>query len=391
MQPITLGNLKLNPQTGRYESGYPPVTGWIAGQPPVLQNATAFSDGSNMTITGSNFSMHRQTQLVYDDFSNGSIGQAISAISGSPWETVAGQKPYIIDADGLGAGKRSAFCHMDGGTNGTDYDYMTGIKFAQSFDTIYLESWIKYIYDVTTGGVDSPQLKMFRVGPGSDDNIINLLDHSDNPNLALNDYTTGAPQTFQSPDDDGTMGGSYISLPADNTWRKVHMAGKISTMGQPDGWRYFKTSTAGTGGDCSVGSWANGTQKHFASPNSIVARTAWAGEPWITRMAPDSSTQLVNWRYQRVLLPYFTRSYQRTRVRVAGFWMNDTAERVVISNSNDWNTALKTGIIQPSVSKTNTSWVVKNELGNLPSTGPLYAYLVNADGIFNTVGYQVRG
>jgi hypothetical protein len=368
---------------GDLESGY--QTEWIAGEPPVINGYSGtFTQGASFTISGSNLSYNRQTQLFYDDFTSGTLGNPISG--GASWTTEAGQDPYVFSSVGLAAGKRSAYLDMQGA-----YDYITAHIFSETA-TIYCEHWIKYQMIVTgpDDGSGPAQMKMTRIGAG--DSLPNI---SDNPNLTLTllDVNGTTPQVFNSPskstNDAAQNISGYITLPPDNNWHKLHMAGKISDLATANGWRYFKTDAAGSLGDCATASWANATPtKHFASPNGTVAKTDWAGEAWATKDVADGST--VAGGFQKVYLPFFTRTYQVSEVWIAGFWLNDTAERVVISSSADANTALKTGIIQPNISRSNDQWAFNCETGNLPASGALYLYVVNADGIFNTSPLQIR-
>lgn len=382
----------VNPDTGMFESGYGKYTESIL--PKITSHSGTFSQGNAFTLKGKNFSANRQTQLFYDDFTAGTVGQAISAV-GQGWQTVNGMPPYVYDSTGLAAGKRSAYLDMQG-----TYDYMTGLIFADQQE-LHVEHWINYQM-LTVGpddGSGAPQMKLTRVGSGND-----LTFPSSNPNLTMTmldvsagGYVGTSPQVFNAPskstDDVGNNVSGYMALPPDGAWHKLHMAAKISTLGQNDGFRYFKTDQIGTngqgyGGDAAYASWVGGTQKHFASPNEIVARTEWDGEAWATRDSDGAYT--VNGYFGKILLPFFSRTYQVSTVRVANFWMNDTAERVVISTSSDWNTALKTGITQPNLSRTYNQWTFQVETGNLPASGALYAYVVNKDRKHTITAYQIR-
>lgn len=409
MQPVTLGNWKLNPNSGNYEAGYDgDVPIWIPGQPPVLSSFSGtLSDGQTITLTGSNLSSNRQGQLVYDDFSVGTLGQPISGI-GSIWTTVSGQPPYVFDSDGLAAGKRSAYCNMDGGPGGTVYDYMTGIIFDDPHQVLYCETWIKYTMDVVgpDNGSGGPQMKMIRFGPGSDSGPIDLLDHSDNPNYTFTmldvnatgyvggEISVGQGAASTTYGAGQTIGAAQIYLPPDGQWHKLHMASKVSDFGVANGWRYAKTDATGTNmdttGDYMAGSWAMGTERHFASPNAVVPKTDWRGEDWTTFANVDGSTQVNNPWYQRILLPYFTRTYQRSTVRIAAFWANDSAERVVISQHSNVNLALKQGITQRNTARAVSQWQFVFDSGNLPASGPLYAHVVNADGEISDTPLQIR-
>ena len=376
-------NLSRNPATSQLQSGYGRYTEGI--QPVITAHSGTFTQGTTFSISGNNFSANRQTQLFYDDFTAGSLGQAISASGGAGWTTVPSQPSYVYDSTGLAAGKRSAYLDMQGA-----FDYINGFTFSPT-DTIYCEHWIKYQM-ITTGpddGSGSPQIKLTRVGSGTD---MSYPSANPNLNLILLDVNGTTPQVANAPsynqnDAAQTISG-YITLPPDNAWHKLHMAAKISTLGVANGWRYFKTDAAGDLGDIATGSWSSGTDKSYASPNGLVAKTAWEGEPWKTRNVDDGST--VNGYFSKVMLPFFTRTYQVSAVRVAHFWLNDSAERVVISTSSDWNTALKTGITQPNLTRTYNKWEFKVETGNLPASGALYAYVVNKDRKHSTTAYQIR-
>ena len=374
-------NLNRNPSTNKLQSGYGE---YIAGvTPSITSHSGSFTQDSTFRIDGNNFSANRQTQLFYDDFTAGTLGQAISA-TGTGWVTVPTMASYVYSSDGLAAGKRSAYLDMQGA-----YDYITGLTFPNT-DEIYCEHWIKYQMLVVgpDDGSGSPQMKLTRIGSGTD-----FTTPSSNPNLTVTmldvnagGYIGTSPQVFNAPakstNDAAQSVSGYISLPPDGSWHKLHMAAKISTLGQSDGWRYFKTDQIGNNvhgysGDAATASWTAGTEKHFASPNALVPKTSWDGEPWSTRYSADGNT--VNGYFGKVVLPFFTRTYQVSDVKVACFWLNDTAERVVVSTSNDVNTALKTGVIQPNISRTNAQWVFQGETGNLPASGALYAYVVNAN------------
>ena len=367
-----------------YPSGNKPA-GYNPDNPPIITGYSGtFSQGSTFTITGSNLSSNRQSQLFYDDFSSGTIGSPISG--GSTWQTVATQDPYVYDSDGLAAGKKSAYLDMQGA-----YDYITGITFPASM-VIYCEHWIKYQM-LTVGpddGSGGPQMKMTRIGAGTDFSSI-----SSNPNLTMtmldvnaSGYVGTSPQAFNAPskstNDAAQNISGYMLLPPDNSWHKLHMAAKISTLGVADGWRYFKTDQS----NCAVGSWASGTEKHFASPNGTVAKAEWDGEAWSTRYADDGST--LGGTFEKVVLPFFTRTYQVSTVKIAGFWLNDSAERVVVSSSSDWETALMTGITQPNLTRSSGVWTFSVETGNLPASGALYAFVVNENRKHTTIALQIR-
>jgi hypothetical protein len=381
MATITI-SADRDPETGKLKGSYSPPN-YDVGSPPVASAFLGtFTQGNTFTVMGSNLSSNRQSQLFYDDFSYGTVGQPISG--GATWTTLGGQPPYRYDSTGLSAGKRSAYLDMQG-----TFDYITGITFEDK-NEIHCEHWLKYNM-ITVGpddGSGGPQMKLTRIGSGAD-----LGSISSNPNLTLTmldvsagGYIGGSPQVFNAPakstNDTGQNVSGYIALAPDNSWHKVHMAGKVSTLGQTNGWRYFKTdqignNSQGYSGDAATASWTNGSQKHFASPNGVVARTEWDGEPWSTLDSDDINT--VNHYFGKVVLPFFSRVYQVSQVWVAGFWLNDSAERVVVSTSSDTNTALKTGIIQPNISRTGGQWQFQVETGNLPDSGDLYAYVVNAN------------
>lgn len=378
---------------------------WIPGQSPVVSGVSGtFAQGNEITITGTNLSKARQTQLFYDDFSSGVVGESL-VNNGKGWIVpVADYFPYVTDnTDPIAAGKKHAYLDARGDHAGyNSFDFITGIVFDQPYNEIYSEGWMSYQFlSIAQGGnPDAPQMKLDRLQAGTSWSAT-----SANPSLTLTNPIVDAPyntaQVFQSPQESTNDYGQdvfgSISIPPDGTWRKIHMAGKLSDAGVKNGWRYFKTSTSGDAGDCATGSWGNANGRHFASPNALVAKNLWRGEPWQTIKAPsgsypnggDANTVGQPWGFRRYCFPFFQRPYQISTVKRFGQWINDTAERVVVGTTNDLNNLLKTGFIQPNISRSNTSWKFNCETGNLPASGALYAVVVNRDRLESNI-IQIR-
>lgn len=95
-----------------------------------------------------------------------------------------------------------------------------------------------------------------------------------------------------------------------------------------------------------------------------------------------------NGTFGYVLLPFFTRSYQNLKVRVAGFFVNTTPERVYYGDASTWD-ACTIRVIQPMVSRASGQVRIRQEITPFP-TGDLWAYVVNRDHLYNATGYKVR-
>lgn len=368
----------LDPNTGLWGSTESDL--WIAGQPPVPASfAGTIAQGNTITITGTNFSKNRQTQVFYDDFQSGTVGAAISS-GGTDWITLAGQFPYVYEADGFSAGKKCAYLDMRGDHAGYNaFDFITGLVFSDGFNELHLDCFINHNFIFSDQGAnpDDPNNKMFRFGSTTDLSV-------PQPDLLLT-TTSYATEWTQAVGVGVAVGFSALALKDDATWKKFYMALKLHPT---EGFRLVKSSSDDVIGDddytgeAAIGSWSGATN-HYASPTGVFSRKSWFGE----NLATDPTGLL---KIKKVYLPFFQRIYQISTQRIFGFWLNDSYERIVLSTLTDPDDARRYGVTQPNLSRTNNRWQFTCEMGDLPPTGNIYAHIVNKDGYCSAAPLLVR-
>ena len=358
---------------------------------PLIQAISgSLSQSGSLIISGSNFTAKRNGQLLFRDFDEdvASLGDPLLGFDHGLTE------PYRYSDDGAFVGNRFARCNMQGG-----YNFDTRVVLDGSFKELFCEHWVKVLpeyigsdADTPNDPGDSPQIKFTRLSPSIDD------DAKPNPSLGMTDIgVTGGVGCYNYLSTaDGTITPSpAVNLPYDNTWARISMYCRLSsTPGAADGERYIKTSKSH--GATNSTQHIRGLGEHFASPTGAVPIEAWRGEQIVTqREAPDAYT--LGEHFRSVFLPFYTRGYQRTVIGVDCLMINDSPERVVLSNRSTWTASYNVAdttakaVIQKTLERSPQSITVHQRVvDHFGQSGAVYAYIVNSDGRYNETGYLVR-
>lgn len=342
---------------------------WTEGQEPEITSAGgSVAQGETLTLSGSNFSAE-SAQVFYDDFTDGVLGANLDTTPG--WERSDANGPYVyVDDDTFIAG-RSVRVDM-----ATGYDFKSAYFLPDPQDEIYVECWFKanVIYWGSTADGDAPQVKMFR--PNGSTSMSNKDEH---PWVGITQFGEYGGAKL-------TQGGATTDLPTSydgdcnlhDGWQRYACYLKVGDIDTPNGKRYVKY------GPEDAWDWSSlPAGGHYASPTGEVPPTAWDGEEIITNRGAEGDGLM-----RHIFLPFFTRTYQDLTIDVAGFFVNKTPERVYLGDASTWDTCTKR-IIQPTLSRSPDSLDIKQELTPF-AAGPLYAYVVNRDHVFNVNGFKVR-
>lgn len=341
------------------------ASAWVEGTEPTVEAVSGtFTAGGTATLTVGNLSTKRNGQLAFINFEGETVGQQ------SPSLDYEGTAPvnYLVESSSPYFGSRYVIQEANNVEMGA-----AGIELAQNYDEIYAESWA-FIEtpDFNSGGDE--QVKLFRLVPNTAGISGNF--QASNPMQAVFHLNTNLAVT-QNPDPSTGGASWYGDVHLNEGWRRYVMYTKLGDANVPNGKRYIKVA------DTHTYTYSGGV--HFASPSGTVAATEWDGEELITR---DSSSDTGLGMY---VLPYYHRSDQHTISRVARIFLNDSPERVVVGDASAWSACshLKTFVLK-QVSRSGNQIVVDvDTLGPL-ATGPVYLYVFNQDGLYNSNGYLWR-
>lgn len=442
--PIGLTLLPDSSNSGKPTSGII-RDDWVAGQMPVISGSSgALTNGSIITIVGSNFSKKTIAQTFFSDFRN----DAIDADPAGFFKWTAGDwgsdlARYKVAAElGDPFGRKG----IKSTANKVQIKY-THFEFAQPQDEVFVEMWCRinrvawfsgsqwsaestYLTDdkvyferpigepaggnihcytalnpppapgvapwdsvnnvVGTGWqtIDQPQIKMTRVvrGTGQYDaqglSGIDCIQESGGVDLSGGPLLAAAEDGIES---GGTDRRGYGATPSSDAWVKQTFYCKRSDLDTPNGKAYIKIGSAHKFSNS--GHPANG---HLGAPDGslISSMHLYDSTPFVNNQTGKSNVDLV---YQRVMLPYYQRQYQNTEISITNFYVNTSPERVVIGDASTWNACdhTKTYTV-PTVSRDN-GLISFEFLTSSLITSSRYAYVVNRDGIYNQNGFALEG
>jgi hypothetical protein len=342
---------------------------WQAGEPPVINSVSGtFEDGNVITLTGSNFSTKRSSQLLFTDFSEGVVGQRSEHFH--YWNMV-GTADYLIVDDVLDAPIGSGKVLRAHPIQQTFTEIHHELD--QDADEIYLEAWCRINRVDFTATPDAPQIKAFRVVDGTGEASM-----QDRPlNVAILFDSAGDLQVTAAP----VVGNSawYGTPPGNDVWAKYTMYMRKGELDEATGERFVHVHSENSF------TFSGLPGAHFGSPGGTVASTEYAGEQ-ITIHTSATAAYL----FRRIALPYFQRAQQETIVDIAQMYSNDSKERVVIGDASTWAACDHTKTHCVSINNReldSISFVAED--GQFPS-GALYAYVINRDGEYNSNGFLVR-
>jgi hypothetical protein len=359
---------------GLLESGVGPE--WTEGEPPAVYSVSGtFENGNIITLTGNNFSSKNSSQLYFTNFSDGVVGQRYNDFY---YWNMTDTADYLIDTDGtapIGSGKVLKAHPVQ--QNFTEIHY----ELDGDTDEIFVEQWIKVNKIDFTSSPDAQQIKMPRIidgtGEAQSQNRPLRMDLLIQANGSLQITTgpeVGAGAWYQK---EGTTNLD------DTTYYRLLMYFKKGTYNTADGMRFLKI---GDLDEFRSSTYPLPSPIHFASPlTGIVPPAAFAGEPIINHTDATAAYNL-----RRVTLAYFQRLQQETESFVAQVRINNSRESVFIGDGATWETCTQRLMHGSNVSSRsiNTIQFVAEE-GHFTS-GPVYAYVVNQDGLYNTDGILLR-
>lgn len=411
---------------GFYRSTDPnplPPDSWVAGVAPTLASASGtFTEGASITLTGTNLSRKNQSQIFFTDFSADTIGQRAAGFT--YWVSIPGDEYRVANAVTPPVGARYMSAHtVQSQFNTIHYEMpadsdeifvesfirLNAVTFHQplwSVGTLYVSgNRVSYLHPTTSaifnfvataaavnmaqaplapdGSLNStfwtylqqPQIKSLRVVDGTGETSA-----QGRPTF-LSSIVETAPAGSQL--QIGGVGDTricYTVTPGNTVWAKHLFYAKLGTLNVADGKRYTKVN--GASNILNSGFTGGG---HYASPANTVTQAAFDGELMSTNVTANAGI-----KFRRVLPPYYNVDHQETISDVCHWFVNDSPERVVVSSSSTWAAVDQTkSHICPVTSRSNSQWTFKAYVGQFTS-GPLYAYVFNRDGLYNANGIQVR-
>jgi hypothetical protein len=362
-------SLFRNPDTGKGQSVDPNSGGgWVEGEPPVISTASgAYSEGANITLTGTNFSNKNTSQLFFTNFSGGTVGQRDADFY--YWNGV-GTADYLINntvTPPIGSAKVLRAHPIQ--QTFTEIHY----PLIEDTDEIFLEAWCRINTIDFTSSPDAPQIKMFRFVDGTGETSM-----QGRPlNTAILLDNTGGLQVTSDP----VVGnqGWFGTAPTNNTWVKYTMYMRKGTLDTNDGERFVHVGSENSFTFSGI------PTGYFASPSGTVSPTEYRGEGIATNQASSSA-----YLFRRVAIPYFQREQQESIIDISQMYINNTKERVVIGDAATWAGCDQTKTFSAKINSRNNTEIQFTATNHSGMTGSLYAYVINRDGLFNTTGIQVK-
>ena len=326
---------------------------------PVISAATGqASAGNTITITGGAFGEKAQpAPFIWDTFESGPVGAPITnnqwvAYSSSP-PTYSSTDPYSGALAGYKLLPASSLENFD----------TAGRAGLNNATEVYVSYYFRYLSTSSAGASFNPFIKLLRVnGPGefyrSCPSMVAAFD-TENPR-----FYQGVTNTLVT-----LSGGSFNcgagiwvdneQWPADGAWTRIE--------------HYLRLSTpAGAANGASL-TWTN--LRLSAALRDIVSRdTAVADRGYESVLLPFMASNKTGWQYDN--------------------WVDDVYVDTTQASVEIGNAAALTDCtvreIQPASAWSNGSITFQYNPGRLPSTGDLYLYVTNSNGLTNTSGYRVR-
>jgi hypothetical protein len=378
MQPVqNKRNWKRHAVSPFYDGDYPNGdrdSGWHAGQPPIITGVSgAFEEGNEITLIGSNFSTKTSSQSFFTNFADDTIGERAA---GFFYWNMPGTAEYRVVSDPtapIGSGK--IFRAHPIQQNFTEIHH----ELAENSDEILLEYWLRLNKVDFAASPDLQQIKLGRIldGTGQDATQnrpfrIDLLLQADGTLQITTGPEVGAGSWYQK------LGTS----PLNNTdWYKFVYYMRKGALNTATGERFLKVGSINEFTSSNAAS-----PRHFASPlTGSVSPTADQGEPII-----NHTDATAPYFFRRIVLPYFQRLDQETISDVAQVFINTSKECVILGDASTYVACNKT-----LTHRVRTNSRAHNEINfrahkGFFNTGPIYAYAVNQDGLFNSNGALVR-
>lgn len=335
---------------------------WLIGELPVVTlNTGGVTQGTNGTITGSNFSSYRQTPLFFTDFEELNLSDDVV----SSYTQLGGSAPStntytVSDSEPL-TGTKTGLMIADQINMSDLYVNLENIA-GWNRDRMFLEYFAKINKIDVTATPDAPQVKVSRISSGEN--------HTDQPFLGITDQMN-ATMTFANGNGISNVRWPVNDRPNNTYYRETYYF-ELSTPDNPDGMMVLRTSFNNQ--------WTLSGGEYFSTPNE------WTEPRTVTRVAAASAAQLT-----RARLPFFQRAQQTTHVTVNHIFATDTNERVILSTSSTRTAAFtEQHVACPTISRSYSEIVYKSMIDCLPAGVNVYAYVVNDDGLINADGVLVR-
>nr|BBJ03797.1 hypothetical protein YBY_16450 [Marinobacter nauticus] len=359
--PSVVEARSLAVELGQGGGGLPGEPTEPTGSPVINSVSGSFTEGAQATITADNLTAKRNGQLRFIDFKDEILDQKVTGITQD-----SGTPGYVAKSGGIFGGVM-AECHAIQQSLNT-----AAIVLEQGEQELFFEGWAHIqTPDFDSGGDE--QIKLFRIVPGS-----SLGDSAQNQNPTINFMVHTAFIVVGQPDVNPGSWYANGTFPW-NEWSRWTMYLRLGDEGIANGERYAKV------GAINKWTYSGVPGGHFASPTGAVHESEWRGEPQVT--CDSATTGLL----QRIFMPYYTRSDQETISRIDRLYLNDSPERVVVGDASTWGACdPNKSFILRQVSRNNSEVVVDvDTLGPL-SSGPVYLYVFNSDGLYNEAGYLWR-
>lgn len=401
--------LYLNPNTNLLDSNYEPDS-WNPANPPVLNSYSAeYVPGNTITLFGSNFSIEKTSSLFYTTFADQTLGQipnnlySYNEVDSAPYLTSNEDMPPL----------------------GNKYIVSEAItkdirpiqyQFSADVSEVFLEAWCRierplFVYpsipyvagtynigDAVTyvsgntvkvrstinGNTNDPRVDMtgWEVLDANQIKTFRCVDGTGESNAQ------GRPLGFTSLievdgsmhiTDNGSTYNGYASPINDSDWNKVIIYLKMGDLNTANGKFYAKWGalTSLTGSSVNPG--------HLASPSGVISANDYNGDLITNRNGTNASLNL-----RRILLPYFQRTYQQSRIAVAGLTISTTQERVIIGDASTWAACDRKKCFTVKTTALDNESVSIECIDSHLNGKDLYAYKVNHDGKINANGLKIK-
>jgi len=329
------------------------------GEPVISTTAGSVSANSTITVIGSSFGTRTSaTPYYFDDFESYLVGtDALHA--GLQDNGYDGQGlPYVRSDRSISGSKSMRMDYVAG------KDSMFPRLGKQGFSTteVYVSMWTYITH--TTGTKPYPVFKLVRGGA--------MPTYSGRPGFyeTVRHNAAGVVE--------GTDRGSGNSA-GQTTWTQDILPGGGQDTGA---WHrteyYYKLSTPGVA-DGIWQQWVDGVQN--VNLTNDMNRLAGNASTIQYMMAPFDGNDSYNDSANGII----DNSWQ---IWLDDFYIDTTRARVEIGDASSF-TKCKVKFIQPSTSWNDTSITVNTELGTFSAGQTVYVYVVDANGVVNTLGYPI--
>jgi hypothetical protein len=330
---------------------------------PVINGIVGdLSENSLLTISGSGFSANRQGQLYYDDFSSGTIGESVTSLDDN--------HSYKYVNDDAYTGAKSAMWHHV--LNDSSLIHPR-VELPDNVSEVFVYHAQKIVEINDGSGLEGspPQIKLTRiVGGGSGTAHDTDLQASTTVQTSIS-WATLRHKNAGSVDETLT-----IDMPNFGKWETFISHYKLGTPGVADG--AVMQKAYGSHGRVSGGGF-------YGDSTGATDIKSWTMPSNTETLAQNPTmTQL-----KKVFVPFFMRSQMDYKIYIDSLFINDSREAVILADNPDIKLAdLDSVIALPMTSRANNEVVVTMKKGLL-SGKQAYLFLFNANGSYNTVGYDL--